>query len=127
MRYLTVIVVFIALYACAASDEEEIMAPQWTTLEQAMNALYSKDFNKYLSFVDSLSIQDKKEIVIQTIRQKYLDTNPWDSNRVRLSDIQNINDSCSDVFFKIYSNRMDTVYSVQRMVLRDGNWKIKLF
>ena len=127
IRVIALIAASICLTACSNSSEEEEQQPQWVTLEQAMTALYSKDFNKYLSFVDSVPLIGKSELVLQTIRQKYLDVNVWDSTKVALADVSEINDSTVDVFYKVYSNRSDTVYSVQRMILRDGNWKIKLF
>lgn len=127
IRLIAVIVAFTCLTACSDSPEEEAHSPQWVVLEQAMTALYHKDFNQYLSFVDSTLIEGKKELVMKAVRQKYLDVNPWDSTKVVLSDVKEINDSTADVFFKIYANRLDTVYSVQRMVLHDDNWKIKLF
>ena len=114
------------LFACGGQTEEDDV-PQWEQLKVALNALQQHDFKKYVCLVDSLQLDNgKDEILMMSLHQKYLDENTNDTLSFQLNKIEESGDSAVNVFYKSFGQSTDTSFCVQKMVCRNGVWKLSL-
>lgn len=99
---------------------------QWKVLRQAFNELMKGDFDAYLAFVDSTQLaNNKSDMLKDALRQKYARENFSEDCRFSFSKLSLLTEDTAEVFFSIIDQ--DTVFTMQKMRLDNGKWKILLF
>lgn len=132
MKYLFLIPAFF-LMICLASCHDKITLPEDApkeALKTALDALNSDDYNTYISCVDGGEMMDsiQSKIFIQILRQHqdWLTHEKGTVASVEMIDGKMRGDTVCTVYYQYtYSDSTKEVMS-QKMIRREGVWKIRL-
>ena len=110
-------------FACKGHDSED---DAWTTLSNAVDSLYRGNYEAYLNFVDSQDVADiHKDVLILSLKQQYDILSETDSLNCIMDEINSDNDT-AEIKYRIIKNSQDTTFCIQKMILSNGKWKIKI-
>ncbi len=113
----------LSFIACSNQQNESLA---WDTLHQALDSLYTHNFNAYIEFVDSSDV-DKvgKDCFLASLKQKYLDNeSELDSSCFTLENLEVYDNKSIVIYYSIYTDNKKKCYT-QKMTNHNGKWKLK--
>jgi len=123
MRYFFFLILITLLGTACGGDNND---DAWTTLCSAVDSLYHGNYEAYINNVDSQDVATiTKDVLLLSLKQNYNILSENDSLECIMDDINSVNNSAL-IKYRIICNQKDTSFCIQKMMLLDGKWKLKI-